>query len=235
MPDAKMEEALRQRHHNHPESAPPQSNSNGNVRTKPVPCQSATSPRATRKWWFMTICALVITAYSLNFLFGPPLVDAEVQSRLLASPSGWCHVGGGLTALATGPFQLHHRLRNTRLKAHRVAGRVYALAVVVSGISAFYLSFHLFAYPIGQYGFAILALLWLLSCGMAIKSIKQGDRAKHREWMIRNYALTFAAVMQRWQIPLYLSFGLAPPAALSITGFSCWVPNSLFAEWWLRW
>jgi hypothetical protein len=52
-----------------------------------------------------------------------------------------------------------------------------------------------------QMGFAFLSILWLSTGFMAYKRIREKKVLIHRQWMIRNYALTFAAVTLRlWQL-----------------------------------
>ncbi|KAH7131745.1 hypothetical protein B0J13DRAFT_626799 [Dactylonectria estremocensis] len=186
------------------------------------------------RWWLLTSCALSIAAYGIYFLFGTPPGDPVVKTRMLSTPYGWFHVTGGLTAMATGPFQFLKDFRRRKPQAHRIIGRVYAVAVVSSAISGFWVSFGCLAHPIGRYGFAILALLWLISISLAMRSIWQRDIDRHRDWMTRNYALTYAAVMLRWQLPLYIFLGLSAVTALTVTSFSSWMPNLVFAEWFLR-
>jgi len=53
-------------------------------------------------------------------------------------------------------------------------------------------------------GFGLLAILWFGTTAAAYFSIRRGDQVSHRRWMIRGYALTFAAVTLRWYLPLAL-------------------------------
>ena len=45
-----------------------------------------------------------------------------------------------------------------------------------------------------HFGFGMLAVLWLFTTAMAYRRVLQGKIQSHREWMIRSFALTFAAV-----------------------------------------
>ena len=57
----------------------------------------------------------------------------------------------------------------------------------------------------------------------------------HRCWMIRSYALTFAAVTLRLELPLFFIFGgMEYPVASSYVAWLCWVPNLFIAELYLR-
>ena len=52
--------------------------------------------------------------------------------------------------------------------------------------------------------------------------------------MVRSYAVCYAAVMLRLQMwPLGSVFGDFA-TAYQVVSWSCWVPNLVFAEWWLR-
>ena len=52
--------------------------------------------------------------------------------------------------------------------------------------------------------------------------------------MMRNYALTFAGVMLRVWVPLFLAAGMDFTAAYVIIAWFCWVPNLLVVEWVIR-
>ncbi|RZJ36326.1 MAG: DUF2306 domain-containing protein, partial [Brevundimonas sp.] len=63
---------------------------------------------------------------------------------------------------------------------------------------------------------------------------RTGDFARHRRWMIRSLALTFAAVTLRIMIPLSMISGLDFAVAYPAIAFLCWIPNLLLVELWLR-
>jgi hypothetical protein len=52
--------------------------------------------------------------------------------------------------------------------------------------------------------------------------------------MIRNYALLFAAVTLRIQLPLLAGLMNAFETPYAIISWLSWVPNALWAEWYLR-
>ena len=56
-----------------------------------------------------------------------------------------------------------------------------------------------------QVAFYLLTAAWLYSLAQAYRTIRQGQVQLHRIWMIRNYALSFAAVLLR----AFLLTGLA--------------------------
>ncbi|WP_353189911.1 DUF2306 domain-containing protein [Pandoraea pnomenusa] len=186
-------------------------------------------------WAVMTVFAFLTAIYTLIFLFGNPPGDPVVKQKMLSSPLGYIHVLGGMLAMVIGPFQFLGALRRRHVKLHRLLGSIYLTAVMLSALCAFQLTWGSLANIYGDVGFALLATAWLLTGIQAFRAIQARDFQSHRRWMIRNYSLTYAAVMLRWQLPvLILAGGVEPSLALSITGFSCWIPNLLFAEWWIR-
>lgn len=143
------------------------------------------------------------------------------------------HVGGGVTALALGSFQLVTR-RGPRRIWHRWAGRVYVLACLIGAVSGFWLALHAEAGPIATAGFGSLAVVWLGATAMGWRKAVTGEFAQHRRWMIRSLSLTFAAVTLRLMLPMIPLTGLTFDDGYRVISFLCWVPNLLLVEAWLR-
>ncbi|ETS75773.1 hypothetical protein PFICI_12717 [Pestalotiopsis fici W106-1] len=186
------------------------------------------------QWWLLSVPAFLIAAYAANFLIDVYRVgDSAIIDRIRSSLFGISHIVGGLTAMLLGPFQFLASIRRKYPKVHRWIGRLYALGILMGGINAFYVSFTSLCRPLGQYAFAFLGLIWLATAAMGMSTIWSGQVAQHRNWMARNFSLTYAAVMLRWQLPLFISLGMETEPALTLTGFTSWIPNLIFAEWWI--
>jgi uncharacterized membrane protein len=180
----------------------------------------------------MGVLATGVAAYALAVIllpsFGPPFVHDRRASVPLAL---YAHLSGGALALALGPWQFSRRIRRRALAVHRWTGRTYLAAVAVGGAGALGLA------PISQhglvthFGFGLLAVLWLLATGTAYLQIRSGNVRAHRRWMIRSYALTFAAVTLRIYLPLSAIAGIPFPDAYQVVAWLCWVPNLVVAEW----
>ncbi|MEQ8879328.1 MAG: DUF2306 domain-containing protein, partial [Cyclobacteriaceae bacterium] len=54
---------------------------------------------------------------------------------------------------------------------------------------------------------------------------------EHQRWMLRSYALTFAAVTLRLWLPALTGLGIAFIVAYKIISWLSWVPNLLVVEW----
>lgn len=137
-------------------------------------------------------------------------------------------------ALLLGPWQFSSRLRARRPQVHRFLGRVYLVAgVVVGGVSGLLLSRIAQGGWVAQLGFASLAVVWLYTGYRGYRAIRRGERAEHRRWMLRNHALTLAAVSLRIYIPLFLANGVSFQDAYPVIAWICWVPHLVIAQWWL--
>ena len=183
-------------------------------------------------WWVMSVLALIIAAYAIALLFVPAMRPPFLQERFATVPLvAYLHLAGSGIALAIGPFQLNARLRSRFLRVHRWMGRTYVICVLFGGAAALALATASQAGLPTHVGFGLLALLWLFTTGNAYRHIRAGDRVSHRRWMIRSYALTFAAVTLRIYLPLSQIAGIPFDAAYQTISWLCWVPNLIVAEW----
>lgn len=181
----------------------------------------------------MMFSALLIALLSFRYFIlspevaaGPPLAKrfAQYITPLLF------HAGGGILALSLGPWGFWSAFRNKYLHLHRWMGRIYLSSVLVGGVAGLYLAATAFGGLPTRIGFGMLGALWLTTGTMAFLKIRQGKVQVHREWMIRNYALTFSAVMLRLWLPLFFVWGYEFPEAYIAVAWLCWVPNLLVAE-----
>lgn len=113
-------------------------------------------------------------------------------------------ITGGL-ALLIGPIQFLPRVRARYPAAHRIAGRVYMICVAFSSIVSFGAGLVSTSGMVAQFGFCFLAIIWFYSIVQAYRAIRQRQIQLHRIWMIRNYALTSAAILLR----IWLGGGIA--------------------------
>lgn len=183
-------------------------------------------------WWIMLVLALGIGAYALAF-FALELGDPDFMARFSEIPwSARLHIIPGGLALMLGAFQFHSGLRSRWLAMHRNIGRAYVTFVLVGAVGGLILAWYAPHSPATRLGFASLAVVWFYSGSMAYYAVRQGNIALHRQWMIRCYALTLAAVTLRIQIPLFQeAMGLSFEQAYAIVAWFSWIPNLIVAEW----
>src|SRR5215470_2267166 len=202
---------------------------------QPTQLSAAIPPRTSRVvtflWWLMPLSCAGVAVYSTQYFF--LRVDDPHFSRYILPLR--LHIAGGMGALLAGPWQFSRKLRARSLNAHRWLGRCYLLEVGLGSLAGLAMAFVSEEGMATHLGFGLLAVLWFFTGLRAYRKIRNGDLEGHRQWMIRNFALTLAAVTLRNWMPLML-FALHRPFRLTYITVSwlCWVPNLLLAEWLVR-
>jgi hypothetical protein len=156
----------------------------------------------------------------------PPLLAHLLERYTAAQVIFVAHVGAGGVALLAGPWQL----RGRRTRVHRATGYVYVTSVAIAGAAGLAMGPRAWGGLVAQLGFTTLAIAWLATTAIGLGRILAGDRAGHRVWMIYSFALTFAAVSLRVQVPLAQVAGIPQELAYAVIAWSCWVPNLLVAR-----
>ncbi|SMD03495.1 DUF2306 domain-containing protein [Lentzea albidocapillata] len=204
------------------------------------------SRTARRRWWWASWGLTAVLAIGIAGYAVPPYLSGNPEaSNVPVNPDVALHyltlavhaLPGGL-ALIIGPFQFVSRLRARSPRLHRLLGRIYLISVVVAAVaSLFAATFSLSGFSI-RVAFYILAVAWLYTAAKAYRTIRRGEVALHRVWMIRNYALTFAAVTLR----IYLITGLAVKSSFpglefeaiyDASGWASILVNVLVAEYFI--
>jgi uncharacterized membrane protein len=187
----------------------------------------------------MAFLSLGIAGYAIvvyGFLPFGAAVHPDMRAGFEAQRGAvYTHAFAAAVALALGPFQFLARLRTRQPALHRWLGRLYlGVGVLVGGISGLYMAYHAFGGPAARLGFGCLALAWLYTGARAYSAIRARDIAAHRRWMVRNFALAFAAVTLRLWVPASFAAGLEFAVAYAAIAWLCWVPNIAVAELWLN-
>lgn len=178
------------------------------------------------------ILSVLVAMISLRFLVADvELVMAAMLHHAQDRPlSFYGHVGLAPIALALLPLQFSHRLRARWRGLHRWLGRLYALIILIAGISGLVLGYNTDQGMVASLGLMLLALVWLATTGLAVWYAVTRQFGRHRHWMIRSAALTLAGVTLR----LYLPAGavmVGIEASYPAICWLCWVPNLMVAEW----
>lgn len=146
---------------------------------------------------------------------------------------GWLllHITSGMVALLSGPWQFSTRLRQRYLRAHRITGRVYLIAIACGALAAFRLAFGTtFGWAWG-FGLFSLALAWVTCGGMAYYAVRKRQIQVHREWMVRSYIVTFGFVSFRLLNDMGPTSHLQPPGdRANAFIWACWVLPLFAAE-----
>lgn len=188
-------------------------------------------------YFFLALFAFFIGLYPLRFIgmpFDEGILGSKPQTLLnsnLYLLAFYTHIFLGGIALISGFSQFFKKLRIKYLALHRNMGKIYIIAVLLSGTAGLAIAFFATGGLIPSLGFGALAILWLYTTVKAYTSIRNKDIQKHQQWMIRSYALCFAAVTLRLYLPLFLGvLEMEFIPAYTIIAWLCWVPNLLVAE-----
>jgi len=189
-------------------------------------------------WAGITLFALVTFLIVSRYLtFNPDVYFPAQRETYIAQPVGlFCHIIGSMTAMLIGPFQFLPSLRRRWTNLHRGMGRVYLSGCLIGGSAGLYMAFFAHGGFPARVGFGMLAVLWLTTGAMALARIRVRRIAEHREWMIRSFALTFAAATLRIYLTIHgILLGtqlitLSETEMYTAVAWLCWVPNLIFAE-----
>lgn len=143
------------------------------------------------------------------------------------------HVIASGVAMTIGPFQFLKTLRQKAPSLHRWLGRIYVTACLIGGFAGGTIALGSTAGPVAGWGFLVLAILWIPVTLLALFAAMRRDFVDHERWMIRSFALTFAAVTLRIYLPSSQIAGIPFPDAYPIIAWACWVPNLIIAELWI--
>lgn len=181
----------------------------------------------------MALISTIIALVSLRYLPGKGPVPEVTALNRYFNPWIKVHAAGAALALLLGATQFLPAIRARWPGLHRVGGRLYVLGCLVGGVSGLVLAAGTSAGAIAGAGFGALGSAWLMTTGIAVYQIRKNRVTAHRQWMIRSFALTLAAVTLRLYLPLSGLLSLDFLAVYQVVAWLCWVPNILFAEWYL--
>lgn len=180
---------------------------------------------------FLAILLFVTASRYLSM--DPDVYFSEQREVYVANPIPLLmHIAGSMLATILGPFQFLRKTRTGRyLKIHRWLGRVYLLGVLFGGVGGAYMGTIAYGGPIARLGLMTVAALWLVSGFMAYINSRNKKIEQHRQWMVINYAITFAGVTLRlWQV-IFGIIGLDFLTGYIIVTWLSWIPNLLVALW----
>ena len=185
----------------------------------------------------LALLVLPVVAYALRYvMLGEQAYVPALAASFHLRPNGirWHALGGGVV-LVIGLLQLLPTIRARAPRAHRVLGRVYVVGALVTGGAGLYLARWAAGGLVTRVGFAGLAVGVLVTTALAWRHAVRRELDAHRRWMLRSFALFFAAVTLRLELPLLIAaYGGDFLPAYRIVAWLSWVPNLAWAEWWVR-
>ncbi|MDQ0121004.1 putative membrane protein [Pseudarthrobacter defluvii] len=148
------------------------------------------------------------------------------------------HVITATIFVILGAFQFSPGIRRRKPAWHRAAGRVVVLVGMLVALSGLWLN-QFFSFPAGS-GELLYVFRWLAGLGMALcillgfAAVRRQDITRHRQWMIRAYALGLGAATQVFTLGFGEAlFGKTALNAALLNGAG-WIINLAVAEWAIR-
>lgn len=194
----------------------------------------------------MAVLALGVGVAIMAPYLGLNPADSRIDLRE-GVPFHWpvllTHILTGGVALLVGPVQFVPAVRRYP-RIHRTLGRVYLAAGVlpsgVAGMAAATLSTSGISTQVSMF---LASASWLVTGWYAYRAARSRRFGDHREWMIRNYAITFLAVTARIWVPLLILVQLpvlgsryggdlaaAAEASIPVGQWASWAVNLIVAE-----
>ena len=216
------------------------------MRARRTPGLPGGSPRQTRqRSWpvpsamlLLSLVPLLAGAFRLVQLAGgPELIPADHRFDGFALPLV-AHILGATAYVVVGAFQFVPRFRRRHRGWHRGAGRVLAAAGLFVAGSAVWMTLFYDTKP----GTGVLLYLLRLVFGSAmaaclilgVTTIRRGDVAGHRAWMIRAYAIGLAAGTQAFTGGIGIALFGTGALAGDLAKGAAWGINLAVAEWVIR-
>ena len=182
-------------------------------------------------WLVIMLLSVGVGGYAL-YLTSTGFAAMPLHNPMLDPYGLQVHVAASGVAMLVGAFQFFKPLRAKAPALHRWIGRIYVAACVIGGVAGGVIALSSTAGPIAGWGFLMLALLWVPFTLLALRAAMRRDFIAHERWMIRSFALTFAAVTLRIYLPVAITQnqGEFPLDAYRAIAWLAWVPNLIVAE-----
>lgn len=181
---------------------------------------------------------LVGVSASVSHYFVEPYNPGFLKYPLVTN----LHVILGAAYLLAGSVQLMPRVRNRWPAYHRWAGRVLVGVALVLGSAALFMALVIpFSGWPGRLGNGFFALFFLFALTQGFLAIRRRDIHRHREWMIRAFALALGiATMRLLFVPALIALNIQSKtdpvvAWLSVASFvAAFTIHLAVAELWIR-
>ncbi|CAN5294810.1 DUF2306 domain-containing protein [soil metagenome] len=197
-------------------------------------------------WKGFAVFVLFILAFALSlnaftyFNFDPDYSFLRLKQQAIATgwylPAFYSHVLVAGMVLIIGFFQFSATLRERAKNLHRNLGKMYVFGILFfSAPGGLVMSLFINRGPFVLASFLFQCSLWFLFTYLAYQSVRNRNISAHREWMIRSFALTLAAITLRvYVFASSWSFDLSQPIAYASIAWLSWVPNLIIAEIYIR-
>ena len=207
-------------------------------------------PATVRILWTLTILlcliGVVIVIHRATAIIAPMPAPASFPERAELD-AGFArhplltmfHIIPGLVFIVLAPLQFVRTLRTRRPKLHRWAGRLVLASGMVIGTTALFMGPQM---AIGGANEAaattLFAIVFLFALIKGYLNIRRGNVARHREWMIRAFAVGLAVATIRPIVGLFFATSrlthLTPHEFFGTAFWLGFTIQFMFAEFWIN-
>lgn len=190
----------------------------------------STAWRAAVVLFTIQIALTSVLRYVTNSEAPPPPIAANA----FATPFLFIHVVASVAALLVGPLQFVRGLRARWPAFHRLTGPTYVIACAIGAPTGLVLAFGTTAGPVAGVGFGIQSLLWPIFTWLGWRAAVERRFDDHRDWMLRSYATTAAAITLRLYLPASMMMGYEFMPAYQLIAWLSWTTNLTLTEYYIR-
>ncbi len=168
------------------------------------------------------------TTLLLDWDWVPSFVSSQVDNLPL-----FIHAAGAGLYYPLAALQIVPAFRNRHPRWHRKAGKVAIVAGIASAFAATWLTLvHPdVSGPILYYGRVVVGPLWALFLLLGLAAVRRRDFARHRDWMIRAFAVSMpAGTLVFFLIPFAVVLGEVPNIVDDGIQPALWVLHLAVAE-----
>ena len=183
-------------------------------------------------WCCLLFFALQASSEGLRYIFGPTeqfdsLFRSKYKANLILIRT---HAVFSVLAVCLGP--LNFLDTSLRKRFHKTLGRLYASGVFVGSVTAFPMALMAEGGMSTRIAFFLQATFWILTLTWAVTMARTHRWTSHRRAMIRNYSLTYSAVVSRILLHGLQQFGITFAELYPVVSWT-WVVGLMVGEWWI--
>lgn len=149
------------------------------------------------------------------------------------------HIVPGLIFVLLAPLQFVRTLRQRHLRVHRLLGRIVLGAGLITGVTALVMTSRMAIGGVTERAAtSVFGILFLIALVRAFVCIRRRDVARHREWMIRAFAIGIAVATVRPIIGVFFATQslthLTPQQFFGIAFWMGFTLHLIAAEAWIH-
>lgn len=145
------------------------------------------------------------------------------------------HILPGAIFLVLAPLQFVRSIRERHLQVHRWMGRILLVDGLIIGITALLMSYKMNIGGVNETAATTLfAIVFLICLVKAYWHVRHKEVVRHREWMIRAYAVALGVATTRPIVGMFFAFRkLSPHEFFGIAFWLGFTITFLVAEAWI--